>query len=254
MHRIALCMAISLVAGCASVAGEKTQPLTVQAVFDNKEVAGVGCTLANDAGKWFVTTPSSVMVHKSTGDLTIDCAKDKTIVGHETAISKSNGAVWGNILIGGGIGYIVDRNTGAGFDYPSVITVVLHRVGEILGVESAASIAPTSANVSAVPSPTAGTAATKQTAQVVPPPVPATAVLIPTVYGSTAPAEPKAVQPAVGQDSTQIERMGRDKGCDGKAAAVLTGKGPGYDLYTYQCTVQDIWSVRCEYGQCRTLR
>ena len=110
------------------------QPITVQSIHDSKEVVGVTCTLQNDEGKWLVTTPGSVTVHKSTGDMAVDCAKDGGLVGHETLVSKSNGAVWGNILIGGGIGYIVDRNTGAGFNYPSNITIVLRRIGEAVGL------------------------------------------------------------------------------------------------------------------------
>lgn len=77
---------------------------------DSKEVAGVGCTLTNDAGKWFVTTPGSVTIQKSTGDLAVDCAKEN-IMGHETIVSKSNGAVWGNIILGGGI-VLVMSSTG----------------------------------------------------------------------------------------------------------------------------------------------
>jgi hypothetical protein len=127
MKKIIIVASAFVVSGCASVAGEKMQPVSVQTIHDNREVAGVGCTLTNDAGSWFVTTPSSVSVHKSTGDLAIDCKKD-SFAGSQTLVSKSNGAVWGNILIGGGIGYIIDRNTGAGFDYPATTTVMLRKI------------------------------------------------------------------------------------------------------------------------------
>lgn len=119
--------------GCASVSGEKMQPITVQTIHENKEVAGVGCTLTNDAGSWFLTTPASVTVHKSTGDLAVDCKKEN-VTGRQTLVSKSNGAVWGNILIGGGIGYIIDRNTGAGFDYPATATIMLHKIDDVIGL------------------------------------------------------------------------------------------------------------------------
>ncbi|MBV5347520.1 hypothetical protein JZU46_04815 [bacterium] len=122
-----------IVTGCASVTGSKLQPLSVQAIQDGKEVSGVGCTLTNDAGKWFVTTPGSVTVQKSTGDMAVDCAKED-LRGHENLVSKSNGAVWGNIILGGGIGYIVDRNTGAGFDYPNSVTVVLNKIAAAIGL------------------------------------------------------------------------------------------------------------------------
>jgi len=122
------------VTGCASVIGTKLQPISVQTVQDGNEVAGAACTLTNDAGKWFVTSPGSVTVNKSTGDLAVECKKDQTFVGHEMVVSKANGSVWGNIILGGGIGYIVDRNTGAGFDYPNSITVFLKRMGDAIGL------------------------------------------------------------------------------------------------------------------------
>lgn len=87
--------------------------------------------------------PGSVTIQKSTGDLAVDCAKEN-IMGHETIISKSNGAVWGNIILGGGIGYVVDRNTGAGFDYPNSITVMLRKMGETVGL-AAPVVAPVTA-------------------------------------------------------------------------------------------------------------
>lgn len=134
-----LCVALLLLSltGCASVTGSKLQPVSVQTIHENQEISGVGCTLTNDAGKWFVTTPGSVTIQKSTGDLAVECKKDG-IAGRETVVSKSNGAVWGNILIGGGIGYVIDRNTGAGFDYPNSITVAVRKVAEAVGL-----IAPT---------------------------------------------------------------------------------------------------------------
>lgn len=134
MHKLLAMASLITITGCASIAGEKTQPVTLKAIYDNQEVAGVGCTLMNDYGKWAVTTPASVVVHKSTGDLAVDCSKDASTVGHETVVSKSNGAVWGNIIAGGGIGYLVDRNTGAGFNYPDSIVVVLRKIGETVGL------------------------------------------------------------------------------------------------------------------------
>lgn len=130
MKAIAILGAVCILPGCASVSGERMQPITVQTIHENTEVAGIGCTLTNDAGSWFVTSPASVAVHKSTGDLAINCKKE-AMVGSQTVVSKANGSVWGNILVGGGIGYIVDRNTGAGFDYPGTVTVMMRRLGEV---------------------------------------------------------------------------------------------------------------------------
>ena len=130
MHKLWLTSLVLLtISGCASIAGEKMQPITFKTIKDSTEVAGVGCAITNDAGSWFVTTPGSVTVHKSTGDLSVDCKKDD-LFGHETLVSKSNGAVWANIILGGGIGYIVDRNTGAGFNYPDTSVINLKRISD----------------------------------------------------------------------------------------------------------------------------
>ena len=123
----ALVLTLPFFVGCASITGSKLQPVSVQTVVDSKEVSGVGCTLTNDAGKWFVTSPGSVTVQKSTGDMTVECVKDE-LRGRETVVSKAQGMLWANIVAGGGIGYVVDRNTGAGFDYPNSITVFLNKV------------------------------------------------------------------------------------------------------------------------------
>jgi hypothetical protein len=153
MYRLIIILWLLAMTGCASIAGEKTQPITVQTIYNNSEVAGIGCTLSNDDGTWFLTSPASVTVHKSTGDLAVDCKKDD-MAGHQTLVSKSNGAVWGNIIAGGGIGYLVDRNTGAGFDYPATVTVILRKIG----VETS----PASTTSSAEAKPSATAVASKQ--------------------------------------------------------------------------------------------
>jgi hypothetical protein len=140
--------------GCASLTGSKMQPVSLQTTQDSKEISGVACTLVNDAGKWFVTTPGSVTIQKSTGDLAVNCVKESELSGQATIVSKSNTAVWGNIIFGGGIGYIIDRNTGAGFDYPNMITIPMNK----LGAAPVAAI-PSAAAAAALPAAGAGSAA-----------------------------------------------------------------------------------------------
>ena len=38
--------------------------------------------------------------------------------------------MWANILLGGGVGYIVDRNTGAGFNYPDTSVINIKRISD----------------------------------------------------------------------------------------------------------------------------
>jgi hypothetical protein len=110
--------------GCATIVSEKIQPVTIQTVCDGKLVTGATCELTNSKGNWIVQTPGSTPVRKAWGDLSINCKKDGAS-GVSTVSSSSNGTTWGNILIGGGIGAIVDAKTGAGYDYQNSITVTL---------------------------------------------------------------------------------------------------------------------------------
>ena len=114
--------AFSLLGGCASITSGKVQPLSVTTSCDGEPLNGAVCTLTNDKGSWFVKTPGSVSISKAYGDLTVECKKDKAL-GTNTFKSASEGAVWGNILAGGIVGYAVDASTGAGFSYSPTLTV-----------------------------------------------------------------------------------------------------------------------------------
>jgi len=119
-----LIVVVFLCSGCASLTGSKNQPISVKTHSQNGDITDAKCTLTNDKGEWFVTTPGSVVVSKSTSDMLVVCKKD-VYKGSSKFESKSNGGVWGNILVGGLIGYAVDSSSGAGFDYPSIINVPL---------------------------------------------------------------------------------------------------------------------------------
>lgn len=82
------------------------------------------CTLKNDKGQWALQTPGAVQISKSYEGLSVSCEKDGA-KGQNAYISKNNTGTWGNVLLGGGIGYLVDVGSGSGFDYPERVTVVL---------------------------------------------------------------------------------------------------------------------------------
>lgn len=110
--------------GCASITGSRNQPISVTATLQGKPVVGANCELMNDKGKWYVTTPGSVVILKSYQDLTATCRKQETKkVGATTFQSANEGSVWGNILAGGIIGYAVDASSGAGFSYPPTLNI-----------------------------------------------------------------------------------------------------------------------------------
>lgn len=112
--------------GCASITGTPNQNISVQTKEQNGgEVIGASCELTNNKGKWFVTTPGSVGIHRSNDDLHVLCNKDRYAPGRAAVVSETKGAMFGNIILGGGIGAIVDHSSGAAYEYPSFVQVVM---------------------------------------------------------------------------------------------------------------------------------
>jgi hypothetical protein len=134
---------LASLAGCATLTDSTEQEVEVRAVLDHREIAGVGCILSNNAGRWFVTAPGRVTVHKSRGALSVDCGKDGVGSGGEVVASRfGTGALIGN-AVSGGLGYLVDRRTGAGFDYPVTLTVLMRRPLDVGALETASGAANT---------------------------------------------------------------------------------------------------------------
>lgn len=121
---------LASLAGCASLTESTDQNVLVQTVLDHREIAGVGCVLYNDMGKWFVTTPARITLRKSAGPLRIDCQKAGKGWAYEKVDSRADANIWGNLVLTAGVGVYVDRTTGAGYDYPNVLTVVMRPAQE----------------------------------------------------------------------------------------------------------------------------
>jgi hypothetical protein len=120
--------AAAALAGCATLTDSSQQLVELHAIADNREVAGVGCLLANDAGRWFVVAPGRVTIDRSAGPLAVDCAAQGVGRSSELVDSRfETGKLIGNVVISGGLGYLVDRHSGAGFAYPATLTVIMHR-------------------------------------------------------------------------------------------------------------------------------
>ena len=146
---------LAALTGCASITGSKTQSVSIQTSADSQALDGANCTLSNDEGRWLVTSPGTVGVHKSTADLSIACIVRNGFGGNAVAVSKANLGVWGNILFGGIPGYVIDRYTGAGFNYPATIRVPLAPgASGASGVPGAAGV--NGAAVPSYPQPAAG--------------------------------------------------------------------------------------------------
>lgn len=121
----------ALSTACASITGSSDQTISVQTRSATEQVSGAMCELDNDKGKWFVTTPGSTTIVRSNEDLIVTCQKDDLAPGIVTVESTTKGSMAGNILFGGVIGVIVDHNSGAAYEYPTLIQVLMGQSGEI---------------------------------------------------------------------------------------------------------------------------
>ena len=115
--------------GCSTISGSgSTQPISVQTFqSDGSQLDGARCEMTNDEGTWFVITPGSTSVHRSNKDLQVVCRKTGTDVGTAAVVSRTKGNMWGNVLLGGGVGAIVDHNNGSAYDYPGLISIYMGR-------------------------------------------------------------------------------------------------------------------------------
>ncbi len=135
MKRLMTCATVlvaAVVSGCASVTGSPNQSVSVQTRSQGgQEVPGAACELSNDKGKWFVTTPGSVTVHRSNEDMQVLCSKAGLEPGRAAVVSETKGAMFGNIILGGGIGAIIDHNSGAAYEYPGFLQIIMGALSRI---------------------------------------------------------------------------------------------------------------------------
>ena len=114
---ILLILSFLFLSNCASIMSDSVQAISV----DTPNCRSAKCTLNNSNGVYFVqSTPGTVSVEKAYGDLTVTCEKNgQTFT--STHKSKANVATYGNILLGGIPGALIDGGSGKGYDYPNYI-------------------------------------------------------------------------------------------------------------------------------------
>ncbi|WP_308922467.1 hypothetical protein [Janthinobacterium sp. J1-1] len=172
---LAAMMLFSGLAGCATMTGSTEQMVLVQTIFDNRQLAGAGCILSNDMGKWFVTTPGRIMIRKSQAPLKVDCKKSGSpavVMDNQFDATVNGGSAWSNVIFTLGVGYFVDRDTGAAYDYPSTLTVIMQDPARLAPpAPPAPAVAPVAAQPATVTMPPTAPAPPKPVPSPIPDPV-----------------------------------------------------------------------------------
>jgi hypothetical protein len=116
---------LSILTGCASVTHGTTQSIKIETLTPGGQVVdGAECKVANDKGEALALSGQSVPVRRSGGNLSIQCTQAGQAPAGGQAVSRVNGGMVGNILIGGLIGVAIDAGNGSGFNYPSWMQLV----------------------------------------------------------------------------------------------------------------------------------
>ena len=124
MKYLALTAVLSL-SGCASVMNDSTHPIKVETkTEDGKLVNGADCKLTNDYGSFNTKSGDTVQVRRSSKDLDIVCKTQEQPDASGRAISRANGGMFGNIILGGGIGAIIDHNKGTAYTFPTWVQLI----------------------------------------------------------------------------------------------------------------------------------
>ena len=108
--------------GCSTVLNESHIPITLS-FSDNS--AG-SCELKNKRENYSTQIPATVSVRRSDDSLIYDCTTADGRKANGAIKSSREGSIWGNVILGGGIGAIVDADKDMHRIYPDsfVIPVV----------------------------------------------------------------------------------------------------------------------------------
>jgi hypothetical protein len=105
---------------CASVVSDDKSTTYIETDPENAR-----CELHGQDFKRVINTPNSINLPAEAAPITIACKAPGYATTTEPLDTKIDGWIFGNILLGGGIGILIDLARGAGQKYPPRVTVIL---------------------------------------------------------------------------------------------------------------------------------
>lgn len=111
-----------VVSGCATVIKGTDESISVIT-----EPQGATCTLVREGKTVGVVnpTPGTVELDRDKDDISVNCVLADYEDSSEVISSEFTGYTLGNVILGGGIGAVVDAASGANSEYPDSITVMM---------------------------------------------------------------------------------------------------------------------------------
>lgn len=120
-HNFLMLPLVALLPACATIMDGNTQGVSISTA-----PPGATCNVARSgASIGTIQTPGMVTVERSKNDLTVTCGKAGTQTVQLTQPSKFTGVTFGNLIVGGLFGVVVDAASGANYRYDNQMLVIL---------------------------------------------------------------------------------------------------------------------------------
>ena len=112
--------------GCATIVEGTSQNVSI-----STQPPGAACTVSRQGQQIaaVISTPGNVKVDKSKNDLVVTCTKEGYQPSTGVYSSTFNGTTFGNIILGGVAGAVIDASTGASYNYPQQVSIAMTHVG-----------------------------------------------------------------------------------------------------------------------------
>ena len=112
---------VALLPACATIMDGNTPAGSISTA-----PPGATCNVAREGASFgVIQTPGMVTVERSKRDLTVTCGKAGSQTVQLTQPAKFTGVTFGNLVVGGPFGAIVDAASGANYRYDSQVLIVL---------------------------------------------------------------------------------------------------------------------------------
>jgi hypothetical protein len=122
---LTIALTATVFSGCASIMNDSTHPMKIETkTADGRLVTGAECKYSNDFSSGVSKSGDSIQARRSSKDLDIVCTDAAAGVATGRAVSRVNGGMFGNILIGGGIGALIDHTKGTAYTYPTWLQMI----------------------------------------------------------------------------------------------------------------------------------
>ncbi len=132
-HATAILMAAVSLSGCATVMNDSTHPVRFETkTEDGTLITGAECTASNDKGTSRFRSGETVQIRRSSKDLDVRCSYAGLPDASARATSRTNAAMFGNLLVGGLVGMVVDHTKGTAYTYPTWVQLIF---GQTLGFD-----------------------------------------------------------------------------------------------------------------------